>query len=146
MISERIEKTLFDSVIKGDVLMLAGTQSVFVADEVDETLKQRLIEKDVDITAPMWGAGDLMTIEEAAELENSVTSKYPEICVGLPRFGLKQERRKIRLSLNNPKVEINDDTAILSFELPAGSFATTVFRELLDYTDMTERAVPTTTE
>jgi len=140
VVSKRIEKGLFDNITDGDVLMLSGTQSVFIADEVDTELINRLIEKDIDITAPMWGAGELMTKNGAKELEVEVIEKFPEINKGLPRFGLKQERRRMRLSLTKPLIDVKDNTATLSFELPAGSFATTVFRELLDYTDMTERA------
>ncbi len=141
IINERITRNTFDQLIAGDVLMLAGTQSVFVADVIDASLKNRYQAQDIDITAPMWGAGDLMTTLDVAAFEMEVVNQYPEYCQGLPKFGLKQERRRIRLCIEKADLSIENDTAIVRFSLPAGSYATTVMRELIDYTDLTERQV-----
>lgn len=140
MISERIAQNNFDQLLIGDVLMLAGTQSVFVAEQLEDDLIARLQSGDLDITAPMWGAGGLMSQNQAQELEQSVAAQQQIFCEGLPRFGLKQERRRIRLQIKSPELIVNEQTVILSFFLPAGAYATTVMRELIDYTDMTERA------
>jgi tRNA pseudouridine13 synthase len=149
VINERIQQQCFDKVDVGDVLMLAGTQSVFHLDAVDSTIKQRFMDRDVDITAPMWGAGDLMTSDAPLALEQGVALKNQEFCAGLPRFGLKQERRRIRLSVSNTDIELlsaQEDSAEeksnavkISFFLPSGCYATTVLRELLNYQDMTSR-------
>jgi len=144
VINERINQQCFDQVAVGDVLMLAGTQSVFHLDEIDETIKQRFIDKDVDITAPMWGAGQLMTSEGPLTLEQDVAQKNDEFCQGLPRFGLKQERRRIRLNISDTDIELmsgqeGSNAVKISFFLPAGCYATTVLRELLTYQDMTTR-------
>ncbi len=139
VISQRIEKESFDTLMNGDVLMLANTQSVFLAKTIDESLEERHLNHDVDITAPMWGAGELMTTTDALAFEQSVATQQPVFCEGLPRFGLKQERRRIRLVMKEPKIEVDNDTVTLSFFLPAGAYATTIMRELINYTDMTER-------
>lgn len=139
IINERILRNTFEQLNAGDVLMLAGTQSVFIADEIDTSLQTRYQQKDIDITAPMWGAGELMTTSDVAAFENEVAGQYPEYCQGLPKFGLKQERRRIRLCIEKPSLSIENDTAIIRFSLPAGAYATTVMRELINYTDMTER-------
>ncbi|MBU2869259.1 tRNA pseudouridine(13) synthase TruD [Colwellia sp. E2M01] len=144
VISERIKQQCFDQVAVGDVLMLAGTQSVFHLDAVDNTIKQRLIDKDVDITAPMWGAGELMTTDEPLLLEQKIAAENPEFCQGLPRFGLKQERRRIRLTVSETDIELlnspeTENAIKISFFLPAGCYATTILRELLNYQDMTTR-------
>lgn len=148
IISERIKQNTFNKLQQGDVLMLAGTQSVFHLDEVDDAIMQRFINKDVDITAPMWGAGELMTSAAPKELEQNVSGKHSEFSQGLPRFGLKQERRRVRLTVQEADIEVlmNDqesDKALpsvkISFILPAGSYATTVLRELIDYQDGTQR-------
>ncbi|MBU2894317.1 tRNA pseudouridine(13) synthase TruD [Colwellia sp. D2M02] len=144
MINKRIEQSLFNEIVTGDVLMLAGTQSVFHVDTVDEAVKQRLQDKDVDITGPMWGAGELMTTNEALALEQSVAEQHIEFAQGLPRFGLKQERRRIRLTISDTDISVlstpdNQTHVKVSFFLPAGCYATTVLRELLVYQDMTTR-------
>ena len=156
IISQRIEQQCFNNIQVGDVLMLAGTQSVFHLDEVDDSLTQRFIEKDVDITAPMWGAGELMTSAEPKILEQTVALQHDEFAQGLPRFGLKQERRRIRLVIQHADIEVlpserldneSDDSDKLSsvkvsFTLSSGSYATTVLRELIDYRDGTVRSEP----
>ncbi|SEL89389.1 tRNA pseudouridine13 synthase [Colwellia chukchiensis] len=139
IISARIEQNKFDSLMAGDVLMLAGTQSVFVANTIDDSLSTRLAQRDLDITAPMWGAGELMSSDNARNFEQSIAEQYQELCQGLARFDLKQERRRIRLTVTETDIEVNNDVVTLSFFLPAGAYATTVMRELINYQDMTVR-------
>ncbi len=148
IISERILQNAFSKLQQGDVLMLAGTQSVFHLDEVDDETTQRFIDKDVDITATMWGAGELMTSATPKALEQKISEKHSDFSEGLPRFGLKQERRRIRLIVQDADIEVlvdeqENDNALPSvkicFTLPAGSYATTVLRELIDYQDGTQR-------
>ncbi len=168
IINERIKQNTFSKIQVGDVLMLAGTQSVFHLDEVDNKIKQRFNEKDVDITATMWGAGELMTSAVPKTLEQQVADNHNEFSEGLPRFGLKQERRRIRLIIGDANIEIlpndtvpndtvpNDIAADdslstvkpavkISFSLAAGSYATTVLRELINYQDCTQRVIPKAT-
>ena len=141
IISQRINENTFDKLQKGDVLMLAGTQSVFLPEAIDDVIEQRFREKDVDITAPLWGAGQLMTLEAPLILEQGLTENFADFCQGLAKFGLKQERRRIRLSLKDGVIASNEkeNTITLAFTLAAGCFATTVLRELLVYKDLTER-------
>jgi len=141
IISKRIDQNQFESLNVGDVFMLSGTQSVFLADEIDEKISQRFQEKDIDLTASLWGAGDLMSKGESQKLEQAIADDHAEFCEGLAKFGLKQERRRIRLSLTEGKIKSEDDTVTLSFFLPSGCYATTILRELISYQDMTERAV-----
>jgi tRNA pseudouridine13 synthase len=158
IINERIKTNNFSTVQVGDVVMLSGTQSVFHLDEVDDTIQQRLIDKDVDITAAMWGSGNLMTSAEPQVFEQQIADKHTEFSQGLPRFGLKQERRRIRLVITDADIEVMSNEATpnktttyepsisntlpavkVSFTLAAGSYATTVLRELIDYKDCTQR-------
>jgi tRNA pseudouridine13 synthase len=141
IISKRIEDNQFEALNVGDVFMLSGTQSVFLADEIDKKISQRFQEKDIDLTASLWGAGELMSQGESQALEQQVADGYSEFCEGLAKFGLKQERRRIRLSLTEGEIASDNDTITLSFFLPSGCYATTILRELISYQDMTVRAV-----
>ncbi|WDE00053.1 tRNA pseudouridine(13) synthase TruD [Thalassomonas actiniarum] len=140
-VSQRIEDNTFDVLAPGDVCMLAGTQSVFLAEEIDELLKGRLRDKDIDITAPMWGAGELKTTGAVLAFEQELMAQHPDFCQGLAKFGLKQERRRIRLNVAGTDISTGQDSVTLTFSLPSGCYATTILRELVDYTDLTERAV-----
>ncbi len=144
VVNQRIITQRFEHVDAGDVLMLAGSQSIFTVDEVTFEIEQRLREKDVDITAPLWGAGELMTALAPLALEQSIADNNSVFCEGLPRFGLKQERRRIRLTVSEASIELmdiekNSQAVNVKFFLPAGCYATTVLRELLIYQDLTER-------
>lgn len=141
VVNARIENDSFSTVQAGDVMMLAGSQSVFSPDEDLAAAQQRLEEKDIDVTAPMWGKGEVKTLGQVADLENSIAKESEAFCQGLIKFGLKQERRKIRLNVNNPEIELSSDKSVvtIAFDLPAGCFATSVLRELLDYQDLTVR-------
>lgn len=150
VVSQRIEHDYFNTLIDGDVCMLAGTQSVFLAEEVDHALLDRLTEKDIDITAPMWGAGELMSKGQTLRFEQQIADNHDEISKGLPKFGLKQERRRIRLNLSAPSLSVTDETidesgvskstVALKFFLSAGCYATTILRELIDYNDLNSRS------
>ena len=148
ILNARIKENTFSTIQVGDVLMLAGTQSVFQLEEVDTVLTQRLIDKDVDITAAMWGAGKIMTRAEPKILEERIAAHHLAFANGLSTFGLKQERRRIRLVIAEPDIEISPNenpandrlpSVKISFSLSAGSYATTVLRELVDYQDCTQR-------
>lgn len=140
LVDKRVKQNHFMHPMTGDVFMLAGTQSVFVAEENDQTIMERLLTKDIDITASMWGAGDLMSQADTQELEAEVKTQFADFCAGLAKFGLKQERRRIRLNISQSNLEIDGDVVKLSFFLPAGCYATTVLREVSQYQDLTVRA------
>ncbi len=133
VISARIEQGVWNSILPGDVLMLNGSQSCFVAnDEAD--LAQRLKQGDLHLTGPMWGRGELMTREEAQAFETAVVAPWQEICAGLEGLGLNQERRSLRLVPQELNAEVEAEGQWrLEFELPAGAFATSVLRELCQW-------------
>ena len=140
MVAKRIEQNTFAELLLGDVCMLAGSQSVFVNDGSDTGLTTRLNSFDIDLTAPMWGRGKLMSQGDVLAFEQNLAAQYPDFCSGLEQVGLNQERRKMRLTVQAPKLVVKDDTTlVLSFCLAAGCYATTVLRELLNYQDLTQR-------
>lgn len=139
VIGARINSEQFSSPVEGDVFMLSGTQSIFKWDADDTDIQARLLSHDIDITAPMWGKGELLTALEAKALEQQSVSNYQALCQGLESHGLKQERRRIRLTPLQPKAKkLDEQTCLLSFILPAGSYATAILREVINYTDVSE--------
>ncbi|WP_254849506.1 tRNA pseudouridine(13) synthase TruD [Thalassotalea sp. PP2-459] len=141
LVSSRIEHEQFDHLQVGDALMLSGTQSVFKVDEVTPDLKQRLAQGDVDLTAAMWGKGELFSVATIAAQEQKIAALHEDLCHGLIKHGLKQERRRIRLMPRDCHIQVDTEKkhAVLTFSLDAGCFATSVLRELLCYQDLTVR-------
>jgi len=131
VLSRRIEQHCWDSRLAGDVLNLQGSDSVFA--EVDWTaeLQARLERFDIHPTGPLWGAGALRTGSVARALEEAVCGQWPALCEGLAQAGLTQERRALRLLVQNLRWEfVGRSDVIIEFALPPGAYATAVLREV----------------
>lgn len=85
-------------------------------------------------TGPLWGRGRLATTEHALALEQELQQRYPSWCDALEHLGLKQERRSLCLQPEKLSWQWFDAELVLSFTLPVGQFATSLLRELIDYT------------
>lgn len=131
VVSERISKNLYQTILTGDAMQLSGSNSFFI--ELPETANsvERLSTGDINITAPLWGKGEIVSQDQAALFEQQVTQQYPDICNGLVALGLKQERRSIHLQPKDMQWKIDNDKLTVSFELPSGCFATSVMREIV---------------
>ncbi|WP_299807853.1 tRNA pseudouridine(13) synthase TruD [uncultured Shewanella sp.] len=124
----------------GDCVMLAGSKSYFVAEQWDETLVERLAKKDIQLSAPLWGRGLPLAQADAAECEAAALESLAIDKDGLEQAGLNQERRALLLEPQHLQYEVDEDTIILKFALPSGSYATSVLRELFVYQDVQEVA------
>lgn len=138
MVSARL--AMFSTqVLDGDCVMLAGSKSYFVASPWDDELMGRLAQKDIQLSAPLWGRGQALSQGKALEFEASISDKLNEDCIGLEQAGLNQERRTLLLEPQNLSYETEGDTLVVKFALPAGCFATSVLRELTRYEDVNDR-------
>lgn len=119
----------------GDILQLAGRGSHFLFDsEQDgEALARRTAAGELNVTGPMWGAGEPPTDGAVKELERAMAADYPELCALLAGEGMAHQRRALRVYPSDLKWQIVDsDEMNVSFFLPAGAYATSLLRELLD--------------
>ncbi len=126
-------------VLDGDCVMLSGSKSYFVANPWDEALHLRLQQKDIQLSAPMWGRGEALSQGAALAFESQVTNEFATDCAGLEQVGLNQERRILLLEPQHFSYEVDGDIVVLKFALPAGCFATSILRELVNYEDVNER-------
>jgi tRNA pseudouridine13 synthase len=132
VLARRVAEGSWNQLIPGEVLMLAGSHSIFSAAEGNETLRQRVAGFDLHPTGPLWGAGELLSSGAVRELEEAVAAEWPVFRDGLPAAGLKQERRALRLVVQDTTLTFPEPgVAIVEFRLPAGAYATTVMRELV---------------
>lgn len=131
MLSQRIEQGVWNHAMPGDVFQLQGSQKWFV-DDGDPGLAKRVDCLDVHPTGALTGRGDLPTQDEAFQLEQKVISQHPIWQAGLEKLGLKQERRALRVWPQALTWQWSDtETLVVAFDLPAGSYATMVVRELV---------------
>lgn len=131
LLSERVTQGCWNHYLPGDVMNLAGSESVFVPQLWDATLAARLETGDIHPTGPLWGKGALRTSADSRALEERVSSRHPALCTGLEQAGLLQSRRALRLPVGALQWEFQDvDSLELSFSLPPGAYASSVLREV----------------
>lgn len=122
-----------DAVISGDALQLTGRGSWFVAqaEELAE-LQQRVDQDELRITAPLAGRGGWGTQAEALEFEQQSLAGAAELITLLERERVDAARRAMRVVPKELRWNWWDDVTLeMEFWLPAGSYATSVVRELL---------------
>jgi tRNA pseudouridine13 synthase len=134
IIHQRIVQHNFHQPLVGDAMQLSGSNSFFVFEDGSEqaSIIKRLAEFDINITAPLWGDGKLHSTAAARELELQCVAQFPDIIQTLNSLGLKQQRRAIRIIPQGFTWQIEDNNLKMQFSLPAGCFATSIVRELLD--------------
>jgi tRNA pseudouridine13 synthase len=95
---------------------------------------QTLLDGDVadsgSPTGPLWGRGRVATSGSAALREAQALVPYREWQDPLEHLGLMQDRRALVARPRELRWSWADGTLELSFELPAGQYATAVLREL----------------
>ncbi|WP_455846086.1 tRNA pseudouridine(13) synthase TruD [Pantoea agglomerans] len=117
----------------GDALQLAGRGSWFVA-QVEELgeLQQRVDNHELRITAPLAGRGELGTQGEVLAFEREQLALSGDLLALLDRERVDASRRAMLVIPKDLRWSWWDDVTLeMQFWLPAGSFATSVVRELL---------------
>lgn len=132
IVSSRVQMATWNKAIAGDVMQLAGTNSIFSIEEPDEILEKRLAEFDISPAAPLWGKGAERASLQALDCQQKALAGLEPWCVGLERQGLERSYRALMLVVENMQWHWQDNHNLeVSFRLPAGSYATSVVRELV---------------
>jgi tRNA pseudouridine13 synthase len=120
-----------DRVIAGEVVRLAGSGASFVV-ETPEREEERLRARDIVLTGPLPGPKMRAAAAEAAALERELCAE-----VGLDERALAElarhapgTRRDLLVHPEHVEVTSDAERVWLGFELPAGSYATQVVREI----------------
>jgi tRNA pseudouridine13 synthase len=135
VLAARISQGCWNSPLRGDYFKLDGSRAGFVDDPDQRAdLSQRCRLQDIHPSGPLWGRGRPLVDALAAELESRALSAFGAWRDGLEHVGLEQERRPLRVRLQDLAWHWTDDGCLaLGFFLPAGSFATVLLRELIEY-------------
>ena len=136
IVSERLKKPDFNQVVDGDALQLSGRGSWFVAtDDELAVLQARVDARELMITAALPGSGDWGTQRTALEFEQTTLAEETALQSLLLREKVEAARRAQLLYPQQFSWNWWDDVTVeLRFWLPAGSFATSVVRELINTT------------
>lgn len=150
ILNDRVRSGTLDTLQAGDLAFVLKSRASFEVtraelDEGGEELQSRLHSFELSPSGPMWGTtmaragGEVGEREHSALAQAGVTPKDMELCEqrdGLPMIG--GDRRPLRIPLLDPEVEggMDEHGAYIrcAFELPRGSFATTVMDEIMKIT------------
>ncbi len=131
IVAERIVRGDWDVPQEGEVYGFAGNRSLILPERQRGDEAERVAQGELEMTAPLWGAGELLSVGTLREVEEEFGARFPEITTGLEEAGLKQERRVLRLRPKNAIVEVLEGVDLeLRFDLPKGTYATALLREL----------------
>jgi len=131
VLAARVERDAWDKPLEGDIWSLAGSRSWFGPEPFDDVLAARLAQGDIHPSGPLWGQGEPPTTAAAGELERAIAAQHADLAEGLAAARMEQERRPLRLLPTDLRWHwLDEQTLELSFELPAGAYATVVAREL----------------
>ena len=133
-LAQRVVDGSWNQLLNDEIVILDGSNSVFAYNEAQD-LQTRLEQGDIHPTGPLYGK------EQDRHGRATMTSQEREILIphsvfteGLIRQGLNAERRSLRLIAKDLVCEYPQDRMlVLSFELPKGCFATSLIREVVDY-------------
>ncbi|MCC5822394.1 MAG: tRNA pseudouridine(13) synthase TruD [Phycisphaerales bacterium] len=145
VLNRRINAGTLDRLVEGDLAFVIKSRAVFpvTPDNIGEAeLAERLASFGVSPSGPMWGttmrraAGEIDRAEVDALRATGVTPEDLTACEQRDGYlMIGGDRRPLRIPVIDPEVEggVDEHGAYVrcAFELPRGSFATTVMDEIM---------------
>ncbi len=137
VLSARIEEGTWRSALPGDLMLLDGSRSFFVADRHDATLAARIADGDVHPSGPLWGRGAEKLPPELLGRERGWLSPYRSDCELLEARGFALERRPLRALARDLAWRWPDAGVLaLQFVLDRGCYATALLGEVFDLREL----------
>jgi tRNA pseudouridine13 synthase len=131
ILAERVRDGSWNRLMAGDVANLDGRGSVFAVPALDAELAARCAALELHPTAPLIGAGASLAAGAVLAAEERIAAQFPEALAVVHAERMKTERRALRIRVTELEHDLSGDALRLRFDLAAGSFATTVLREII---------------
>ncbi len=132
ILGRRVAMQKWDQAVIGDTFIFDQSGSYFRTEQLDEDISSRLKAGAIHPTGVLWGKGEADIGTHALEIETAVLQNYPAIMQGLDKTAVAMGRRALRVKIMNLNWQFVGATDLkLEFFLPAGSYATSVLREIV---------------
>jgi tRNA pseudouridine13 synthase len=135
VLAARVVDGSWNRLLGGDLANLAGRGSVFPVEHPDAVLVSRCERLEIHPSGPLWGEGEPATRGRVLELESHVAARFPAQCRLCAHARMRQERRSLRLEVEELGFTSEAQAVRLTFRLRRGGFATAVLRELVTTED-----------
>jgi tRNA pseudouridine13 synthase len=144
VLDQRVIDSTFDKLLEGDLAFKHENRAVFAVDSAvlaDPTTTDRLAKFEISPSGPMWASGMTRAsgaIDDAEQNALAALDVTPDLLAAYEkkhRDMMEGARRPLRIPLIDPEAEggVDEHGAYVrvAFELPRGSFATVVLREIM---------------
>jgi tRNA pseudouridine13 synthase len=133
LLAPRVACGEWNAIMPGDVCMLHGSRSFFACDDVNDDIRARAVAGDVHAGLPLWGRG-MAAAGRYRERLAGLPDECRDICDFLEASALELAWRPARLLPDDFCWQyVADKTLQLDFALGAGSYATSVLAEFVQY-------------
>lgn len=127
----QFRKSLYLSVLRSFIF------NELLAERVKDASWNQILDGDVVLddsaSGPLWGRGRSAVSGRAAELERKALAPHRQLLEDLEYAGVSQQRRALCLKAGAFDLQPSSDESVqLTFELPAGAYATVLLRELVE--------------
>jgi len=141
VLAERVRRGDWNRIIGGDLAMLNGTQSIFPCENPDTDIEDRVERLDIHPTGPMPGEKGTQPTGSALQMEQLVLQNWPQLIEVLRAQRVQASRRALRLYPAGLEWGYEGADLVLAFSLPPGTYATTVLREILVFSDAVHQGI-----
>ena len=133
LLDKRICADNWNQAVNGDVFVFDQSNSYFKTEQPDTSVLERINTGEIHPTGMMFGKGEQETKGQALEIEQSIINANQALTDGLIKLDLKNDRRPLRVLVRDLRWAFLADSELrLYFSLPAGSYATSLLREVVE--------------
>jgi tRNA pseudouridine13 synthase len=133
ILAERVAKNNWNQPVVGDTYQFDLSHSCFQSGQPDAEIIRRLAVKEIHPTGVLWGRGNADVSADALAIEQAVIDAHQQLAQGLIASAVDRDRRALRVNAQDLLWRFVDETTLeLKFTLPAGSYATSVLREIIN--------------
>ncbi|WP_330961867.1 tRNA pseudouridine(13) synthase TruD [Photobacterium sp. 53610] len=132
VLSQRMAQGQSGLLLAGDCVQAVNSDGWDVVEQVTPELQAQVDNGTLFITAPMMGDNALPSLGEVAAFEMQVIEQEPLLLKLIRDNRMRHERRPLMLRPSEMDWQLEGNSLVVQFSLPAGCFATAVMRELID--------------
>lgn len=132
ILADRVTQHNWNQPVFGDAYQFDLSHSCFQSAQPDAEIIRRLAAKEIHPTGALWGRGEPDVSADALAIEQAIIDAHEALAKGLIANAVDRDRRALRVNVQDLNWRFVDGATLeLSFALPAGSYATSVLREII---------------